>query len=77
MNLAPVRNDLKDPFITIVHDKDRYCKLLLLYEHSFYYSEKKKYKELLYFKNPSLIEINLDNITIHSKNNKHLLIINF
>jgi hypothetical protein len=58
--------DIKAPFITIVHNEDRYCKLLLLlYEHTFYYSEKEKYKVLKKFKNPSLIEINIDNISLH------------
>lgn len=68
---------MASPFITIVHNtNNNYCKLLLVYdENKFYYSENKSHRELIYFKQPSLVEIYKDTLVIHSKNNKRILII--
>ena len=68
---------METPLITIVHNKnDGFCKLLLLYnQHQYYYSENKTHKDLRYFMKSRLIEIHNDNIVLHSKNNKKILII--
>jgi hypothetical protein len=68
---------MNEPFITIVYNNDYICRLLILYdENRYYYSENKSYKELRDFKTPHLMEIHKDSIVLHSKNNRHLLIIN-
>ncbi len=60
-----------DPFITIVHC-EIHCKLLLI-NNQFYYSEIKPYHQLRYFKIPSLIETDGNELLLHSKNGKQLL----
>lgn len=60
-----------DPFITIVHQEIG-CKLLLINNHC-YYSELRSHKQLRYFKEPSFIEVEGDDIMLHSKNGKQLL----
>ena len=68
---------MANPFITIVHNPNNYCKLLLIYDdNKYYYSETKSHQELKNFKQPRSIEIYEDEIIVHSKNNKHLLVIN-
>ena len=66
---------MNNPLITIIHNSDDYyCKLLLLYnKNKYYYSESKPHRELRYFKEPYEIEINIDSIVLHSKNNKQIL----
>lgn len=45
---------MSNPFITIVHVENNYCKLLLIYnENKFYYSENKSHRELRDFKCPN------------------------
>ena len=66
------------PFITIVHNANYTCKLLVLYDiNKYYYSEDKSHKQLTNFKQPKLIETHFDKLILHSKNNKHILIINY
>ena len=60
-----------DPFITIVHQEIG-CKLLFMTDDC-YYSELRSYKQLRYFKEPSFIEFEGDDMMLHSKNGKQLL----
>ena len=68
---------MSTPFITIIHNVDYTCKLLILYDaNKYYYSEYKSHKQLRKFLKPTLIETHVDKLIIHSKNNRHILIIN-
>lgn len=62
-------------YITIVHG-EHYCKLFAIYNNEFYYSTDKSYRELKYFKQPSLIEFISEDLIIHSKNGKNILVLN-
>jgi len=74
-----INNLNKEYFITIIHNKENdYCKLLLLYYNNLksYWSSNKEYKELIYFKKPSKIEMKNENeIILFSKNGTTILFI--
>ena len=65
------------PFITIVHNENYTCKLLILYTvDMFYYSGDYTFKYLNNFKNPALLKTSEKDIVLYSKNNNHILTIN-